>query len=169
MTTTRTLATNRFQPIDPQPDTLPMPNQTDKALAQIRTGLLTTFSAADWESYGHRVGRLRNTDVASHALEVGDTAPEFHLPDADGRPNSSEQLRRNGPLVLSFFRGGRSAGLGMKVLWRGSWGASSGWRPARTLASQWRGPAKRSAMQYIPDRYFAEAAACDSVGVIATT
>jgi hypothetical protein len=28
-----------------------MPNQTDKALAQIRTELLTTFSAADWESY----------------------------------------------------------------------------------------------------------------------
>ena len=31
------------------------------------------------------------------------------------------------------------------------------------------GPANRSAMQSIPDRYFADAAACDSVGVIATT
>lgn len=33
--------------IDPQPDTLPTPNQTDKTLAQIRTELLTTFSAAN--------------------------------------------------------------------------------------------------------------------------
>ena len=30
------------------------------------------------------------------------------MPDADGRLHSFEQLRRNGPLVLSFFRGGRS-------------------------------------------------------------
>lgn len=48
MTTTRALAANRFQPIDPQPDALPMPG-------------------------------------------------------ADGRLHSSEQLRRNGPLVLKFL------------------------------------------------------------------
>ena len=107
MTTTRTPAAKRFQPIDPQPDDVPpMPNQTDKTLAQIRTELLTTFSAADWESYNHLVGWLRDTDVASHALKVGDDAPDFLLPDADGRLHSSEQLRRKGPLVLSFFRGG---------------------------------------------------------------
>jgi peroxiredoxin len=107
MTTTRAPAANRFQPIDPQPDDPPpMLNQTDKTLARMRTELLTTFSAGDWESYNHLVGWLRDTDVASHALKVGDDAPDFLLPDADGRLHSSEQLRRNGPLVLSFFRGG---------------------------------------------------------------
>jgi hypothetical protein len=45
MTTTRTLAANRFHPIDPQSDVPPTPNQTEKALAQIRTELLATFSA----------------------------------------------------------------------------------------------------------------------------
>jgi hypothetical protein len=50
MTTTRTPAANRFQPIDPQPDALPMPDQTYKTFAQIRTELLTTFSAADHAS-----------------------------------------------------------------------------------------------------------------------
>src|ERR1700739_4752129 len=83
-----------------------MTYQTDKALAQIRTELLTTFSAADWESYNRLVGWLRDTGVASHALKVGDDAPDFLLPDADGRLHSSEELRRNGLLVLSFFRGG---------------------------------------------------------------
>ena len=48
MTTTRTPVANRFQPIDPRPDALPMPNQTDKTLAQFRTEPLTTFSAANW-------------------------------------------------------------------------------------------------------------------------
>ena len=38
MTTTRTPAANGFQPFGPQPDDAPpMPNQTDKTLAQVRT------------------------------------------------------------------------------------------------------------------------------------
>ena len=107
MTTTRTPAASRFQPIDPQPDDCqPILNQTNKTLARIRAELLTTFSAADWESYNHLVRWLRDTDVASHALKVGDAAPNFLLPDADGRLHSSERLRRKGPLVLSFFRCG---------------------------------------------------------------
>ncbi|QOZ28001.1 peroxiredoxin-like family protein [Bradyrhizobium sp. CCBAU 51753] len=107
MTTTRTPPADRCQPIDPQLDNFPpMLSQTDKTLARMRTELLTTFSGADWESYNHLVGWLRDTGVASHALKVGDHAPDFLLPDADGRLHSSEQLRRNGPLVLSFFRGG---------------------------------------------------------------
>jgi peroxiredoxin len=83
-----------------------MPNQTDNTLAQVRSELMTTFSTADWASYNHLVGWLRDTGVASHALKAGDIAPDFLLPDADGRLHSSERLRNNGPLVLSFFRGG---------------------------------------------------------------
>ena len=68
-----------------------MPNQTDKTLTQIRTELLTTFSPADWESYNHLVGWLRDTDVASHALKVGDTAPDssWQTPTAVSTPPSS--------------------------------------------------------------------------------
>ncbi len=83
-----------------------MPNQTDKTYAQIRSELLTTFNDADWQSYNHLVEWLRNSNVASRALKVGDVAPDFLLPDVNGRLCSSEQLRRDGPLVLSFFRGG---------------------------------------------------------------
>jgi len=90
MTMTRTPVANRFRPIDPQPDALPMPNQTDKTLTQIRTELLTTFSAADWVSWP-LVGWLRDTDVASHALKVGDTAPDSscQTPTAVSAPPSS--------------------------------------------------------------------------------
>lgn len=106
MTAARTPPGNHPPPIDQQPDAPPMPKPTDKTLAEIRSELMTTFSAADWESYNHLVGWLRETGVASQALKVGDAAPDFLLPDADGRLHSSEQLRRDGPLVLSFFRGG---------------------------------------------------------------
>ena len=58
-----------------------MQNQTDKTLAQFRIELLTTFSAAEWVSYSHLVGWLRDTDATSHALKVGDTAPDFLLPE----------------------------------------------------------------------------------------
>jgi hypothetical protein len=44
--------------------------------------------------------------------------------------------------------------------------AANRFRPGACVTAAW--PAKRSAMQSIPDRYFAEAAVCDSVGVIAT-
>jgi hypothetical protein len=67
MTTTRTPAADRFQPIDPQPDALPMPSQTDKIFAQIRTEVLTTFNATDWESSSHLVGWLHYRDVSSGA------------------------------------------------------------------------------------------------------
>lgn len=106
MTATCSSLASRSKKIDLQSDTPPMPNRTDQTLAQIRSELMTTFSAADWESYNHLVGWLRDAGVASHALKVGEIAPDFLLPDADGRLHSSEQMRRQGPLVLSFFRGG---------------------------------------------------------------
>ncbi|MGK7062710.1 hypothetical protein AB4853_40265 [Bradyrhizobium sp. 1050_B9_N1_2] len=56
VTTRRTPAGNRLQPIDPRTDALLMPNQTDKILAQIRTELLMAFSVADQESHSHVVG-----------------------------------------------------------------------------------------------------------------
>lgn len=74
--------------------------------------------------------------------------------------------------MLSFFsEGGFSAGKVLKAL-AGQLGdklpMASNSCLAGALASQWRGPAKRSAMQSIADRYFAEVVAYDSVGVIAT-
>jgi len=77
-----------------------------KTLNQVRNELLAGFSDTDREAYTHLVDWLRKTDVASGALQVGDAAPDFLLPDAHGRLHSSEYLRGDGPLVVSFYRGG---------------------------------------------------------------
>lgn len=42
---------------------------------------------------------------ADEALGVGDTAPDFTLLDTEGRDVSSAELRAEGPLVVTFYRG----------------------------------------------------------------
>lgn len=83
-----------------------MSDNLAKTFDQVRSEILAGFSDADREAYVHLVDWLRKTDVVSHALQVGDTAPDFLLPDEEGRLHSSKQLREAGPLVVSFYRGG---------------------------------------------------------------
>lgn len=42
---------------------------------------------------------------AQRARKAGDVAPEFTLTDADGKPVSLHDLLKQGPLVISFYRG----------------------------------------------------------------
>ena len=77
-----------------------------KTLNQVPKELLARLSDTDREAYIRLVDWLRKTDVASCALQLGDRAPDFLLPDAHGRLHSSEHLRSEGPLVVSFYRGG---------------------------------------------------------------
>jgi peroxiredoxin Q/BCP len=37
------------------------------------------------------------------ALKVGDKAPEFTLPDTDGKPVSLRSLLDQGPVILAFY------------------------------------------------------------------
>jgi len=48
---------------------------------------------------------LVKSGLAGRALKVGDPAPAFELPDGDGMLWGSEDLLRNGPLVVVFYRG----------------------------------------------------------------
>jgi peroxiredoxin len=48
---------------------------------------------------------LVRSRLAERALQVGDQAPEFELPDGDGMLWRSEDLLRNGPLAIVFYRG----------------------------------------------------------------
>lgn len=42
---------------------------------------------------------------ADRALKVGDRAPDFELPDTEGNIVSSKDLLKEGPLVVTFYRG----------------------------------------------------------------
>ncbi|PYE19627.1 peroxiredoxin [Paraburkholderia silvatlantica] len=54
----------------------------------------------------HRAtAELIASGAAQKALKAGDKAPAFTLNDPDGKPVSSSDLLRHGPLVVTFYRG----------------------------------------------------------------
>ncbi len=48
---------------------------------------------------------LRAGGIMDRVARVGQRAPQFALPNADGRTVSLGDLLARGPLVLSFYRG----------------------------------------------------------------
>lgn len=48
---------------------------------------------------------LRASGIVSRALKAGDLAPEFSLPDANGKLFTLSKLLDHGPVVVSFYRG----------------------------------------------------------------
>ena len=48
---------------------------------------------------------LRASGIMSRIARVGQPAPDFTLPDAQGHSVSLAELRARGPVVLSFYRG----------------------------------------------------------------
>ena len=48
---------------------------------------------------------LVQSGLANKAIKVGETLPEFVLPDEKGNLVSSKDLLAKGPLALSFYRG----------------------------------------------------------------
>lgn len=48
---------------------------------------------------------LENSGIGNSILKAGNKAPEFHLKNQDGVMISSTELLKNGPLVITFYRG----------------------------------------------------------------
>jgi hypothetical protein len=48
---------------------------------------------------------LAHTGIQQGALQTGDAAPGFSLPDQEGQLVHSQELLAQGPLVLVFYRG----------------------------------------------------------------
>ncbi len=57
-------------------------------------------------AYDEFLKRLDAGQVAAQACKEGDPMPGFLLPSADGRLVGSDELLAEGPLVVTFFRGG---------------------------------------------------------------
>lgn len=57
------------------------------------------------EMYQRALADLEESGVADRALNEGDTAPDFELPNAVGETVRLSELLSSGPVVLSFYRG----------------------------------------------------------------
>jgi peroxiredoxin len=74
-------------------------------LEQLTTKLRAMVSAERLTTVDQTIEQLIRSGIADQALKVGNTIPSFELPDGDGMLWRSEDLLRNGPLVIVFYRG----------------------------------------------------------------
>jgi len=83
------------------PDTRPL-----REIYAERKELIKKYVPAETQAvHEQAVAELKSRHLAANALPPGAKAPEFTLPDQDGKPICSSDLLSNGRLVLSFIRG----------------------------------------------------------------
>jgi peroxiredoxin len=71
-----------------------------------RKRLIEQYVPADVRAiHARAVSELKQAEIAKCALQVGDEAPAFELPDHNGKTVSSGELLQRGLLIVLFFRG----------------------------------------------------------------
>jgi len=80
--------------------------QLKEGLEKIKTTFAATNAAAIVTAYETGIAELRAAGLERNALQAGDLAPDFSLPDATGKPVALAAELRKGPVVLKFYRGG---------------------------------------------------------------
>lgn len=75
-------------------------------LAAYRADFTRTAPAGRPALYTAKIEELRARFVVDAIPQVGDSAPDFTLPEARGGEVSLAGLRADGPVVLTFYRGG---------------------------------------------------------------
>src|SRR3546814_14775654 len=82
------------------------PMTLEQELADFQAEWERTAPAGRAELYTAKVEELRASALFDQALRNDETAPDFTLPDARGRPGTLSGLLRGGPVVITFYRGG---------------------------------------------------------------
>ncbi len=71
-----------------------------------RRELIARYVTAETQAASRRaVEELRASGIENRVPKPDATAPEFQLPDQDGKPVSSHELLQRGRLVVTFYRG----------------------------------------------------------------
>ena len=77
----------------------------ESQLAAIRAGARQRIPRETGEILERAVRDLRDSGILDRVVKVGQPAPDFTLPNRDGKPVALTALLARGPVVLSFFRG----------------------------------------------------------------
>ena len=67
---------------------------------------MSSLADEDARITGGSFEKLAASQTAENALTVGDTVPDFTLPNVTGDPVSLHDMLDKGPVVLNFYRGG---------------------------------------------------------------
>lgn len=74
-------------------------------LAEYRAGFQQKAPQDAQATMAAATDALEASGIADQVLTVGDTAPDFELPDATGKPVRLSELLKQGPVVINFYRG----------------------------------------------------------------
>ena len=74
-------------------------------LTEIREAGAAKFPAETAEKMHRQVDELRASGIMDRAINVGDKMPAFSLPNTKGEMVSSDDLLKQGNLVVTFYRG----------------------------------------------------------------
>ena len=74
-------------------------------LDNYKKGFVAKAPKAAVETMHNATAALAASGLVEKAIGVGDRAPEFSLSDSAGQTVSLSELLKNGPLVLTFYRG----------------------------------------------------------------
>ena len=66
---------------------------------------LSEFPEEVLRLFADKTEEVLRSGILDRCLRDGETAPDFELPDAEGRPVRLGELVGNGPAILSFYRG----------------------------------------------------------------
>jgi hypothetical protein len=67
--------------------------------------LLPTVPEETMDILINELQQLINCGIAEKAIKLGDSFPNFRLPNANNETRSFSDFLANGPLVISFYRG----------------------------------------------------------------
>lgn len=82
-----------------------MTGPLERRLAEIRAGAVDRIDADTRALMKRATSELRESPIMDGLPRRGDRAPRFARPDLDGRTVRLQRLLRDGPAVVSFFRG----------------------------------------------------------------
>lgn len=75
-------------------------------LQEFQTQFLAGTPKEMVELFISKTQELAKSGVVESSIKIGDKAPDFTLPDADGSTIQLSELLKKGPVVLTFYRGG---------------------------------------------------------------
>ena len=81
------------------------PQPLTEQIEAYRAGFRENVDQATQDVMHAATDALAATGLANQALKVGDTAPDFSLPNAVGTLVRLSELLQQGPVVINFYRG----------------------------------------------------------------
>ena len=75
-------------------------------LQAVRDGAKDRFPGETLATMNEAIEDLSRSGILDRSLKVGDKAPDFALPNANGETVRLSDLLEKGPVVISFYRGG---------------------------------------------------------------